>query len=156
MVQGLYLHWWYSEDDTGCNEREQVPGICGLVDFGCQETYPDISTATYPTNLVHHGGITVWNCIQVSTATACFSPAASTGHPKWLRNISSSKWFKKVDTNHFKFRGSTDEECCHPKYCSELLRRMMPFNPGMSWKQQLLSSLGFNASLAVPVLGKPW
>ncbi|CAJ1333182.1 unnamed protein product [Effrenium voratum] len=34
-------------------------------------------------------------------------------------NVSSTKWFKKMDTNHFKFRGSTDEECCHPKYCSE-------------------------------------
>jgi len=34
-------------------------------------------------------------------------------------NISSTKWYKKVDTNHYKFRGSTDQECCHPKYCSQ-------------------------------------
>ena len=38
-----------------------------------------------------------------------------------MRNRSSTKWFKKVDTNHFKFQGSSDEECCHPKYCSEPL-----------------------------------
>ncbi|CAE7773006.1 unnamed protein product [Symbiodinium microadriaticum] len=51
-------------------------------------------------------------------------------NPRWCKdytctgdipaeNVTSTKWYKKVDTNHFKFRGSTDEECCHPKYCSE-------------------------------------
>ncbi|CAE7838872.1 unnamed protein product [Symbiodinium sp. CCMP2592] len=51
-------------------------------------------------------------------------------NPKWCKdytctgdisaqNVTSTKWYKKIDTNHFKFRGSTDEECCHPKYCSE-------------------------------------
>lgn len=61
--------------------------------------------------------------VQGSTSAQCCNPRwckdyTCTGDiPKM--NISSSKWFKKVDTNHFKFRGSTDEECCHPKYCSE-------------------------------------
>mmetsp|Transcript_15863 Transcript_15863/g.37457 ORF Transcript_15863/g.37457 Transcript_15863/m.37457 type:complete len:620 (+) Transcript_15863:83-1942(+) len=51
-------------------------------------------------------------------------------NPRWCKdytctgdnpsmNVTSSKWYKKIDTNHFQFRGSTDEECCHPRYCSE-------------------------------------
>lgn len=61
--------------------------------------------------------------VQGSTSEQCCNPRwcadyTCTGDVPQM-NISSSKWFKKVDTNHFKFRGSTDEECCHPKYCSE-------------------------------------
>eukprot|EP00440_Ansanella_granifera_P038298 gb/GFBE01041552.1/.p1 GENE.gb/GFBE01041552.1/~~gb/GFBE01041552.1/.p1 ORF type:complete len:594 (+),score=149.98 gb/GFBE01041552.1/:1-1782(+) len=28
-------------------------------------------------------------------------------------------WYKKVDTNHYKFQGSSEEECCYPIYCSQ-------------------------------------
>jgi len=28
-------------------------------------------------------------------------------------------WYKKVDTNAYKWQGSTNEECCVPKYCSQ-------------------------------------
>ena len=28
-------------------------------------------------------------------------------------------WYKKVDTNAYKWPGSTNEECCVPKYCSQ-------------------------------------
>ena len=28
-------------------------------------------------------------------------------------------WYKKVDTNAYKWQGSTNEECCIPKYCSQ-------------------------------------
>ena len=61
--------------------------------------------------------------VQGSTSAQCCNPRwckdyTCTGDIPKL-NVSSSKWFKKVDTNHFQFRGSTDEECCHPKYCSE-------------------------------------
>eukprot|EP00930_Biecheleria_cincta_P031319 TRINITY_DN2173_c0_g2_i1.p1 TRINITY_DN2173_c0_g2~~TRINITY_DN2173_c0_g2_i1.p1 ORF type:complete len:657 (-),score=114.07 TRINITY_DN2173_c0_g2_i1:20-1735(-) len=28
-------------------------------------------------------------------------------------------WYKRVDTNAFRWQGSTDEECCHPVYCSQ-------------------------------------
>mmetsp|Transcript_63978 Transcript_63978/g.140256 ORF Transcript_63978/g.140256 Transcript_63978/m.140256 type:complete len:574 (-) Transcript_63978:18-1739(-) len=31
----------------------------------------------------------------------------------------SSKYYKKVDTNHFKNKGSTDEECCVARSCSQ-------------------------------------
>jgi len=31
----------------------------------------------------------------------------------------STKWYKKVDTNHHKWQGSTDEECCVPKRCNQ-------------------------------------
>jgi len=30
-----------------------------------------------------------------------------------------TKWYKRIDTNAYKFQGSTDEECCLPKYCSQ-------------------------------------
>ncbi|CAE7018600.1 unnamed protein product, partial [Symbiodinium sp. KB8] len=30
-----------------------------------------------------------------------------------------TQWYKKVDTNHYKWQGSTNEECCQPKYCSQ-------------------------------------
>eukprot|EP00931_Biecheleriopsis_adriatica_P079292 TRINITY_DN52698_c0_g1_i2.p1 TRINITY_DN52698_c0_g1~~TRINITY_DN52698_c0_g1_i2.p1 ORF type:complete len:630 (+),score=78.50 TRINITY_DN52698_c0_g1_i2:46-1935(+) len=28
-------------------------------------------------------------------------------------------WWRKVDTNHYRWQGSTNEECCWPKYCSQ-------------------------------------
>ena len=28
-------------------------------------------------------------------------------------------WYKKMDTNAYKWPGSTNEECCVPKYCSQ-------------------------------------
>mmetsp|Transcript_54391 Transcript_54391/g.102001 ORF Transcript_54391/g.102001 Transcript_54391/m.102001 type:complete len:581 (+) Transcript_54391:85-1827(+) len=30
-----------------------------------------------------------------------------------------TQWYKKVDTNHYKWQGSTNEECCQPMYCSQ-------------------------------------
>jgi len=30
-----------------------------------------------------------------------------------------TQWYKKVDTNHYKWQGSTNEECCQPRYCSQ-------------------------------------
>jgi len=30
-----------------------------------------------------------------------------------------TQWYKRVDTNAFKWQGSSDEECCHPLYCSQ-------------------------------------
>lgn len=28
-------------------------------------------------------------------------------------------WYKRIDTNAFKWQGNSDEECCYPKYCSQ-------------------------------------
>eukprot|EP00913_Durusdinium_trenchii_P000111 g100.t1 len=30
-----------------------------------------------------------------------------------------TQWYKKMDTNTYKWQGSTNEECCLPKYCSQ-------------------------------------
>jgi len=34
-------------------------------------------------------------------------------------NVTSTKWYHKIDTNHHKWLGTSDEECCYPKYCSQ-------------------------------------
>lgn len=46
-------------------------------------------------------------------------------------------WYKRIDTNAFKWQGSTDEECCHPLYCSQYTTE----NP-TKWKRKVQGSGG--------------